>query len=58
MPHFALPPPPFIADSSTEATFQFTDLERELFERRYENKYDLVHDVRYNNWKSIVHGGM
>ena len=29
------------------------------FQKRYENGYDLLHDVRYNYWKKKYHpGGM
>ena len=34
---------------------QFTDKEIELFERRYENGYDLNDDVQYNKWKVKFH---
>lgn len=34
---------------------QFTEEELELFERRYENGFDLDHDLQYNKWKMKFH---
>ncbi len=33
----------------------FTEKELTLFERRYENQYDLTNDQRYNLWLATVH---
>jgi len=34
---------------------EFTVKELELFERRYENGYDLTHDMQYNLWLPVFH---
>lgn len=48
----------YIITADTGKSSQFTAQEIQLFEKRYENNYDLVHDARYNHWKLIFHGGM
>jgi len=34
---------------------EFIVKELELFERRYENGYDLTHDMQCNLWSALLH---
>ena len=37
--------------------YEFTSEEIQLFEKRYENGYDLTHDTQYNKWKDLHEAG-
>lgn len=43
------------APSRQKRAVNFTEEEEELFQRRYENGYDLKHDEHYNEWISLNH---
>ncbi len=45
--------PPISSSQPTSCTF--TSAETALFERRYENQYDLTTDKQYNRWLSLNH---
>lgn len=40
---------------SGETTLNFSLEEQVLFERRYEEGYDITTDVRYNAWLNLYH---
>ena len=44
-----------MCQSKKRVAFDFTDEEISLFERRFENGYDLTGDKRYNLWLSRYH---